>query len=78
MFQLALVIIIPIFIGIVFVPPFEPPQEQTEEIEIPDEPSVEIPNLDLLYFVLMLVWLFLLIRILFQIKRGTFTIQRKF
>lgn len=78
MFQLAVVIIIPIFVGIVFVPPFEPPQEQIEEIEIPDEPSVEIPNLDLLYFVLMLVWLFFLIRILFQIKRGTFTLQRKF
>ena len=75
MFQLVIVIIIPIFVGIVFVPPFELHQE---EIEIPDEPSVEIPNLDLLYFVLMLVWLFFLIRILFQIKRGTFTIQRKF
>lgn len=78
MFQLAVVIIIPIFVGIVFVPPFETPQEQIEEIEIPDEPSAEIPNLDLLYFVLMLVWLFFLIRILFQIKRGTFTLQRKF
>ena len=78
MFQLAIVIIIPIFVGIVFVPPFEPPQEPIEEIEISDEPSVEIPNLDLLYFVLMLVWLFFLIRILFQIKRGTFTLQRKF
>lgn len=76
-FQLAIVIIIPIFFGIVFVPPFEHP-ENIEEIDIPKEPSVEIPHRDILYFVLMLIWLFFLIRILIQIRRGTFKIQNKF
>ena len=76
-FQLVIVVIIPIFFGIVLVPPFEAP-EKTEEVNIPREPSIDIPNRDILYFVLMLVWLFFLIRILFQIRKGTFTIQRKF
>ena len=76
-FQVAILIIIPIFLGIVFVPPFEPP-EKMEEIDIPKEPPAEIPNRDILYFGLMLIWLFFLIRILFQIRRGTFKIQKKF
>ena len=77
MFQLVIVVIIPIFVGMVYVPPFELPEEQPV-IEIPDEPSAEIPNLDILYFILMVIWLFFLIRILFQIKKGTFSLQRKF
>ncbi|MBA4453257.1 MAG: hypothetical protein H2B03_08880 [Nitrosopumilaceae archaeon] len=77
-FQLVIVIIIPILMGIFFVPPFDPPEGPIEEIKQPTEPISDIPDRDFLYFFLMLVWLFFLIRILFQIKRGTFTIQRKF
>ena len=77
-FQLVIVITIPILMGIFFVPPFDPPEEPIEEIKQPTEPISDIPDRDFLYFFLMLVWLFFLIRILFQIKRGTFTIQRKF
>ena len=77
-FQLAIVIIIPIIMGIVFVPPFDAPETPEEEIKIPTEPLSDLPDRDFLYFFLMLVWLFFLIRILFQIKRKTFKIQRKF
>lgn len=64
--------------GIVFVPPFDAPEIQDEEIKPPSEPISDIPDRDFLYFFLMLVWLFFLIRILFQIKRKTFKLQRKF
>ena len=77
-FQLVIVLTIPIIMGIFFVPPFDPPEEITEEVKPPTEPISDIPDRDFLYFFLMLVWLFFLIRILFQIKRGTFKIQRKF
>ena len=77
-FQLAIVIIIPIIMGIVFVPAFDAPEVPKEEIKPPSEPISDIPDRDFLYFFLMLVWLFFLIRILFQIKRKTFKIQRKF
>ena len=76
-FQLAIVIIIPIIFGIVFVPPFEPPEEP-EEIQVPEEPPIDVPHRDFLYFFLMLIWLFFLIRILLQIRKGTFRLQRKF
>jgi hypothetical protein len=77
-FQLVIVIIIPILMGIFFVPPFDPPKETIEEVKPIPEPTSDIPDRDFLYFFLMLIWLFFLIRILFQIKRGTFKIQRKF
>jgi len=77
-FQLAIVIIIPIIMGIVFVPPFDASEAQDEEMKSPSEPISDIPDRDFLYFFLMLVWLFFLIRILFQIKRKTFNLQRKF
>jgi Na+/H+ antiporter NhaD/arsenite permease-like protein len=77
-FQLAIVIIIPIIMGIVFAPPFDAPEAQDEEMKSPSEPISDIPDRDFLYFFLMLVWLFFLIRILFQIKRKTFNLQRKF
>jgi len=77
-FQLIVVIIIPIVLGIVYVPPFDLPEEAIEEITVPDEPIQDIPDRNFIYFFLMLIWLFFLIRILFQIKKGTFNIQKKY
>ena len=73
-FQLAVVIIIPIIFGIVTVSPFDPPPEIAEEpTEIDDE-----PQFGMLYFLLMIIWFFFLVRILFQVKKGTFNLQRKY
>jgi len=77
-FQLAIVIVIPIILGISVVPPFDLPEEPVEEITVPDKPLSDTPDRYFLYFFLMLIWLFFLIRILFQIKKGTFTLQRKY
>ena len=77
-FQLAVVIVIPIILGIVVVPPFDPPEEPLEEITVPEEPISDIPERGFLYFFLMVIWLFFLIRILVQIRKGTFKLQRNF
>ena len=77
-FQLAVVIVIPIMLGIVFVPPFDPPEEPIEDITVPEEPTSDIPETDFLYFFLMIIWFFFLVRILVQIRKGTFKLQRKF
>ncbi len=77
-FQLAVVIVIPILLGIGYVPPFDLPEEPIEEITVPDEPISDLPDRDFIYFFLMIIWLFFLLRILFQIRKGTFTLQRKY
>jgi hypothetical protein len=64
--------------GIVFVSPFDEPKTSDEEIKPAPQPISDIPDRNFLYFFLMLVWLFFLIRILFQIKRKTFKIRKKF
>ena len=63
---------IPIFLGIVMVPPFDLPEESEEEV------ISEEPNVNILYFFLMGVWLFFLIRILLQLKKGTFKTTNKY
>ncbi|MBS3921655.1 MAG: hypothetical protein KGZ37_00730 [Nitrosarchaeum sp.] len=72
-FQLVIVIIIPIILGIVTISPFEEPRvvEEPEEID-------NSSKFGMLYFFLMLIWFFFLIRILFQLKKGTFNISRKY
>ena len=62
---------IPIFLGIVYMPPFDQPVVE-EPKEVPEGPDVNI-----LYFILMGIWTLYLIKILLQVKRGTFkTTQR--
>lgn len=71
-FQIAIVIIIPLILGIVTVTPFD---------EHKEEQSTEINNdseFGIFYFLLMLIWSFFLFRILYQLKKGTFSLQRKF
>lgn len=68
-YQLAIVIIIPIFLGIVAVSPFETEieEEAAEEIETPEASQFRI-----FYILLGLLWLFFLFRLLRQIMRGTY------
>ena len=66
-----ILVTIPVFLGIVYVTPFEQP-EAIESEAIPEESDVRI-----LYFILMGIWTLYLIKIIFQIKKGTFrTTQR--
>lgn len=72
-FQLVIVIIIPIIFGIVTVSPFDEPKVLEEPTEVDNE-----PQFGMFYFLLMIIWFFFLFRILFQLKKGTFNLQRKY
>ena len=61
---------IPIFLGIVYMPSFDQSVDE-EPREIPEEPDVSI-----LYYILMGFWTLYLIKILLQIKRGTFKVTQ--
>ena len=63
---------IPVFLGIVYMPPFDMPVEE-EPKEIPEEPDFSI-----LYFILMAFWTLYLIKILLQVKRGTFKVVQRY
>ena len=62
---------IPIFLGIAYIPPFDMPVE--EKSEIPEEPDISF-----LYFVLMGIWTLYLIKIIIQIKKGSFKITQRY
>lgn len=72
-FQLAIVILIPIILGIVIVSPFE--KEPMGEHEAAPERQV---SFNILFLVLGLIWLFFLVRLLRQIFLGTFKIKTRF
>ena len=65
-------IVIPAFLGIVYIPPFDMPVEE-EPQEIPEEPDPSV-----LYYILMGIWTLYLIKILLQVKRKTFRITQKY
>jgi len=67
-----ILVAIPVFLGLVFVSPFDQPEEIKKEV-IPKEPDTNI-----IYFLLMGIWTLLLIRILFKIKKGTFKATQKY
>ena len=69
---LIILVAIPVFLGIVVVSPFDQPEEPKNEV-IPEE-----PNDNILYFVLTLIWIVVLIRILLQLKKGTFNATQKY
>ncbi len=67
-----ILVAIPIFLGIVVAPPYDLPEEPDEKI-ISEEPDTNI-----LYYILMGIWSIILIRILLQIKKGTFKITQRY
>ena len=69
-----ILVAIPIFLGILFAPPFELP----EETEPAPNLISEEPSSDILYIILIGIWIFFLMRILLRIKRGTFKITHRY
>ena len=80
-FPIIILLAIPVFLGIVVASPFDEPEEPKNEI-ISEEPKNEIiseePNDNILYFLLLGIWIFFLMRILIQIKKGTFKVTQKY
>jgi len=65
-----ILVTIPIFLGIVYIPPFDQPvDEESREI-------LEKPDASILYYILMGFWTLYLIKILLQVKKGTFKVTQ--
>jgi hypothetical protein len=65
-------LVIPIFLGIAYMPPYDLPVEEDPK-EISEKPDVSI-----LYYILMGIWTLYLIKILLQVKKGTFKITQRY
>ena len=63
---------IPILLGIVYVTPFEQPEEIEQKV------VSEQPDFSIVYFILMAIWTLYLIKILLQIKKGTFRVTQRY
>ncbi|MDH3313073.1 MAG: hypothetical protein OEM28_08000 [Nitrosopumilus sp.] len=63
---------IPILLGIVYITPFDQPEEIEQKI------ISEQPDFSTLYFILMGIWTLYLIKILLQIKKGTFKMTQRY
>ena len=62
-----ILVTIPIFLGIVYVSPFDQHVEE-EPREIPE------PDVSILYYILIGFWTLYLIKILLRMKKGTFKV----
>jgi len=72
-----ILVAIPIFLGIVAVSPFDQLEEFNDEMileepEFNDEMILEEPDMNILYFLFIGIWTVILLRMLLQIKKGTF------
>jgi len=78
-YHLAVLVIIPIILGIVVVSPFEEIIKE-EPIEEPVETAPTEPQngFGVFSFILFTIWLLIVIRVLYKLKRGTFKIRTKF
>ena len=63
---------IPVFLGVVYVTPFEQPEEVQPEV------MEEEPDASFLYLFLMGIWLIFLMRILLQLRKGTFRVTQRY
>lgn len=78
------VIAIPLFFGIMYSPPFDLPEEFNDEMiseepnEFNDDVISEEPDTSILNFMLMVIWIIVLLRILLQVKKGTFKATQRY
>lgn len=63
---------IPIFLGISYVTPFDPPSE-VEEPVIPENSGATV-----LYVLLMGIWVIFLLRIIILMKKGSYKITQRY
>ncbi len=73
-----IIVAIPIFLGLVYMPPFDMPvEEEPKEISEPKGISEE-PDVSILYYILMGIWSLYLIKIILQVKKGTFKVTQRY
>ncbi|MDH5658168.1 MAG: hypothetical protein OEY17_02330 [Nitrosopumilus sp.] len=69
---IVVLVAIPIFLGIVYIPSFD------QSIEEESRDILEEPDVSFLYYILMGFWTLYLIKILIQVKKGTFKITHRY
>lgn len=69
---IVVLVVIPIFLGISYVAPFDPPGE-IEEPSIPENSGASF-----LYVLLMGIWLIFLLRIIILMKKGSYKITQRY
>ncbi|MBS1268152.1 MAG: hypothetical protein MAG458_00874 [Nitrosopumilus sp.] len=67
-----ILVTIPIFLGIAYVTPFDMPASSETE-QLPEESDGSI-----LYFMLVGIWIFFLLRILILLKRGRYKLTQRY
>ena len=84
-----ILVAIPVFLGLVYMPPFDMPVEEPKdspaEIEPKDSPAEiepkvipEEPDASILYYILIGIWSLYLIKIILQVKKGTFKVTQRY
>jgi NADH:ubiquinone oxidoreductase subunit 5 (subunit L)/multisubunit Na+/H+ antiporter MnhA subunit len=74
-----ILIVVPVLLGIVYVSPFDQPEEtDVEEVSETNVEEISETNASILYFILMGIWTVFLLRVLLRIKKGTFKILHKY
>ena len=72
-FQVAGAVVLPIILLIMAVSPFEEPVNvQPGE----DSPPQNLDSVYFAFFILWVIWILILFRVLYQVKRGTFKIKK--
>jgi len=67
-----ILVTIPIFLGIAYVTPFDVPvSSETEQLSEESDGSI-------LYFMLVGIWIFFLLRILILLKRGRYKLTQRY
>ena len=69
---IVVLVAIPIFLGISYVAPFDPPSE-VEEPVIPENSGATV-----LYVLLMGIWVIFLLRIIILMKKGSYKITQRY
>ncbi|WP_428327222.1 hypothetical protein [Nitrosopumilus sp.] len=67
-----ILVVIPIFLGISYVTPFEVPSE------IEESPVSENSGATVLYVLLMGIWIIFLLRIIILMKKGSYKITQRY
>ena len=68
-----ILVAIPIFLGIVYMPPFDMPEPEEVKPTVPKEPGMSI-----LFFMMMVIWIIFLLRIMIKLKKGTFRVTQRY
>ncbi len=72
--QVIAIVVLPVLMLIVASPPFDDPIK----VEPSDAPPENTGNIYAIFFILWMIWILILIRTAFQVRKGSFRIKKWF